>query len=218
MFKLSGPSVTKLHEQGHTCLISTIAKADREGVLCPPAEHIFDAFLLCNLPDTKVVILGQDPYHTEGKANGLAFGLHADYHGGPQGSLLNIEKELYSDLGVYLKDYSLKYLAKQGVLLLNTSLTTEKGIANAHAGLGWEEVIAEQLQELSKYVQNSVYILWGNHAQKYAQYIDHRNNLILEGAHPSPLSASRGFFGGRYFSAANEYLKYHGRGEIQWGE
>jgi uracil-DNA glycosylase len=211
------PNLSSLHAAGSFTLISIIGDAHKRGTLCPPAEYIFKAFHLNPLQDTRVVILGQDPYHTPGKANGLAFGFHSDYTGRVDSSLKNIIKEVKDDTGETVEDLTLESWAKQGVLLLNTRLTTETGQALAHKGMGWEREIAHFLERLGDSLSPHVYILWGREAQSYKKYINDDYNLVLTGAHPSDLSARRGFFGGKYFSACNEFLQQQGKGTVKWG-
>lgn len=184
--------------------------------LCPNKEAIFHAFYHFYAENTKVVILGQDPYHTPGKANGLAFG-HNPYYGGPvNASLKNVFKECLESAGQCTADPTLTTWAQQGVLLLNTKLTTLEGRPNAHKNIGWEEVVTDYLKKLDKVCRYKVYMLWGREAQSYREHLDERNNLILEAAHPSPFSARRGFFGCDHFAAANDYLERKGRGKIEW--
>lgn len=179
----------------------------------PPAAQTFAALERCQ-PDTcRAVILGQDPYHTPGKADGLAFSIPNGFPGRLD-SLGNIFKELESDLGAKRSQTELADWADQGVLLLNTALTVPEGKPNAHARLGWQHLVAEVLDHLS--AAPRAYLLWGAHAQKVARDVDGRKNLKLETAHPSPLSAARGFFGSRPFSSVNQWLKDRGTPEINW--
>lgn len=181
----------------------------------PSKENIFKAFSLCPFNQVKVVILGQDPYHEPQQAQGLAFSV-------PQGikmppSLRNIFKELANDMQTEPStDSDLTRWASQGVLLLNATLTVRKGKAGAHAGHGWETFTDAVIQQISKQRQHIVFILWGNYAQKKLPLIDPDRHLILQSAHPSPLSAWHGFFGNHHFSQANEYLTLHGITPINW--
>lgn len=185
-------------------------------LLCPRPQDTFRAFELNPVENTKVVILGQDPYHTPSKASGLAFGYHKDYKGRIDSSLLNILNEVESDTGRRPKDISLESWARQGVLLLNTRLSVLQGSPMSHAGIGWEKVVTEFLTDLDSNIKNKVYLLWGREAQGYAKYLDHENNLILETSHPCRFSVHRGFAGCAHFSTANEYLNKHNKEMISW--
>lgn len=181
----------------------------------PPKQNIFRALNLCDYEDVKVVILGQDPYHELHQANGLAFSVYPGVRIPP--SLVNIYKELHNDLGMKIPNHGdLTKWAKQGVLLLNNVLTVEQGRANSHAGKGWEIFTLNIVKALNEREKPLVFILWGNNARAKKQYIDTSRHLVLESAHPSPLSASRGFFGSRPFSKANQFLKEHGIAPIDW--
>lgn len=181
----------------------------------PPREQIFDAFEKCPLSNLRVVIIGQDPYHGAGQAHGLAFSVPRGAKIPP--SLRNIFAELHADLGLEPPPHgNLESWAKQGVLLLNSSLTVESGRAGSHASLGWAELTAEVLDFLNNFESPLVFILWGNHAQKLGQKITNPRHLKIESAHPSPLSARRGFFGSRPFSKANHFLRGNDLSEIDW--
>ncbi|MDE6490964.1 MAG: uracil-DNA glycosylase, partial [Muribaculaceae bacterium] len=181
----------------------------------PPAAKIFAAMDSCPFDKVKVVILGQDPYHDVGQANGLCFSVNPGQPLPP--SLVNIFKEVHDDTGVPVPDNGdLSRWAQQGVLLLNTSLTVEAHRPASHSGRGWEELTDEAIIRLSRDRENIVFILWGAHAQKKAPLIDAGKHLILRAPHPSPLSAHRGFFGCRHFSRTNEYLVAHNQSPIQW--
>lgn len=181
----------------------------------PKEENVFQALKLTPLEEVRVVILGQDPYHGENQAQGLAFSVPDDQKLPP--SLRNIFKELGDDLGIPSpKKGDLTSWAKQGVLLLNTVLTVEAGKAGSHHNRGWEAFTDEVLKAVNKEKKNVVFILWGSPAQKKASLIDESRNLILRSAHPSPLSSYRGFFGSKPFSKTNEYLRSHGLREIRW--
>jgi len=181
----------------------------------PPLRNVFNSMNSCPFPNVKVVILGQDPYHDDGQAMGLSFSV-------PKGlklpsSLLNIFKELESDLGVKRsKNGDLSKWAKQGVLLLNAVLTVRAHQANSHEGKGWERFTDFVIRTVSEKCENVVFMLWGKFAEKKAARVDGKRHLVLKSPHPSGLSASRGFFGCKHFSKANAYLKEKGRGEIQW--
>jgi len=180
-----------------------------------PARHeVFSAFK-ANITDTKVVILGQDPYHTPGIAHGLAFSVKPGARIPP--SILNIFKEIEDDLSQPAnRNPYLKRWTEQGVLLLNNTLTVEAHRAASHAGRGWEVFTEATIKHINKTQSHLVFILWGRHARNQAHLIDTSKHLILESAHPSPLSAHSGFFGCRHFSKTNEFLKSKGLAEIIW--
>lgn len=181
----------------------------------PSKENLFQALKLTPYEDTKVVILGQDPYHGPGQAHGLSFSVMPGVRIPP--SLVNIYKELHSDLGVPIPNNG--YLvpwAKQGVLLLNTVLTVREGQANSHKDLGWERFTDAVIEKLNERDKPVVFILWGSHAQKKGAFIDRSKHLVLKSVHPSPLSVHRGFFGSRPFSKTNEFLESHGMEPIDW--
>ena len=182
--------------------------------LFPPKTDTFNAFILTPLDQTRVVILGQDPYHGAGQAMGLAFSVKEGVRIPP--SLRNINKELASDMGIETPSHGdLSSWAGQGVLLLNTVLTVEESQAHSHAGKGWEHFTDAAIQQISQQ-GNTVFLLWGSHAQKKAELIDNERNFILTAPHPSPLSAHRGFLGCQHFSKANARLKQCHRGAIDW--
>jgi uracil-DNA glycosylase len=181
----------------------------------PPPKDIFKAYDLCPFDKVKVVILGQDPYHGEGQANGLCFAVGKDVTLPP--SLQNIFKEIKSDIGVEPRsDGDLSRWAMQGVLLLNATLTVRADSPGSHQGKGWEEFTDATISKLSKERENLVFILWGNYAKKKGSIIDRSKHLVIESAHPSPFSAYNGFFGSKPFSKANKYLLKYGKGEIDW--
>lgn len=181
----------------------------------PDAKNIFNAFNLCPLSDVKVVIIGQDPYHEPGQAHGLCFSVQNGVALPP--SLINIYKEIESDIGhKSITNGDLSPWARQGVLLLNSTLTVQAHDAASHAGRGWEEFTDAVIRAVNENQKNVVYMLWGSFAQKKAGFVDTKNNLILKSAHPSPLSAYRGFFGNHHFSKANEYLVQNGKAPIDW--
>jgi len=180
----------------------------------PAPANIFNAFNLCPLNKVKVVIIGQDPYHEPGQAHGLCFSVLPPTRIPP--SLVNIYKEIQNDLGHQsVTNGDLTYWAEQGVLLLNATLTVQAHLAASHAGKGWEQFTDAVIREVAKH-DNVVYMLWGSYAQKKAEFVNPEKNLILKSVHPSPLSASRGFFGNHHFSRANQYLIEHGKTPIEW--
>ncbi len=184
-------------------------------VIYPDMYDIFNALKYSSYADTKVVILGQDPYHEPGQAHGLCFSVKKGVPKPP--SLVNIFKELQSDLGIRPPDHGqLTSWAKQGVLLLNTCLTVRQGQANSHRNKGWEIFTDQVIKNLNEKEEPVVFILWGNNARSKSQLITNPKHLIIESVHPSPLSASRGFFGGKYFSRANDFLAQQGRDIIDW--
>ncbi len=181
----------------------------------PPGPYIFRALNECPFDKVKVLILGQDPYHTPGVANGLAFSANPDKRVPP--SLQNIYKELKSDLGVEPPSSpDLTRWAVQGVLLLNATLTVRKGEAGSHQGKGWEEFTDAVIKTVSDEKEHVVFILWGAYAQKKEPLIDSSKHLIVKSPHPSPFSANNGFFGSKPFSKTNEYLKANGIDDIKW--
>ncbi len=181
----------------------------------PAAKNIFNAFNLCPLTDVKVVIIGQDPYHEPGQAHGLCFSVESGVDLPP--SLMNIYKEIESDLGhKSITNGDLTAWANQGVLLLNATLTVRAHAAASHAGHGWETFTDAVIKTVAANQKNVVYMLWGSFAQQKAVMVDKNQNLVLMSAHPSPLSAYRGFFGNHHFSRANEYLVQHGKQPINW--
>ena len=181
----------------------------------PPARLIFNAFNHCPFDKVKVVILGQDPYHGAGQANGLCFSVNKGIPFPP--SLLNIFKEIQSDLGTPIpQDGDLTRWSDQGVLLLNATLTVRASQAGSHQRQGWEEFTDAAIRELASRRNGIVFILWGSYAQKKGAFIDRSRHLVLTSPHPSPLSAYQGFFGNHHFSTANSYLKKQGLSEINW--
>lgn len=180
----------------------------------PPKRQVFSAFTT-DLNDIKVVIIGQDPYHGPGQAHGLAFSVSRQVDVPP--SLVNIFKEIQDDLGKPIpEDGNLTRWAKQGVLLLNNTLTVEAHKAGSHRGKGWEQFTDTMIKMLSEEREGLVFLLWGRDAKSKKVLIDIKKHLVLEAAHPSPLSAYNGFFGCKHFSKANTYLREHGKQEIDW--
>lgn len=181
----------------------------------PKGNNIFNAFNTTHFDHVKVVIIGQDPYHGEGQAHGLAFSVPDGVRFPP--SLINILKELESDLGFpFPQSGNLTKWAKEGVFLLNTVLTVRANQAHSHKEQGWEQFTDAVIHTVSEKKEHAVFILWGSHAQKKAALIDAGKHLILRAPHPSPLSAYRGFFGSKPFSKTNEYLNSHGIAPIDW--
>lgn len=192
-----------------------VKQAYEEHRVFPPKRDLFNAFNLCPFESIKVVIIGQDPYHGFGQAHGLCFSVNDGVKFPP--SLRNIFKELESDLNTPPPlTGNLERWAKQGVLLLNATLTVEENQASSHQKKGWETFTHEVIQLISERHKNCVFLLWGAFAQQKAAAIDSQRHLILQSAHPSPLSAYRGFFGNHHFSKANSYLVAHNKAPIEW--
>lgn len=187
----------------------------RNKVIYPKGTHYFEALNRTSLDSVKVVILGQDPYHGEGQAHGLSFSVPKGIK--PPPSLINIFKEIHSDLGrpSTAKD-DLSDWADQGVLLLNSVLTVEANKAASHQGRGWEIFTDNVIKIINDQKENVVFILWGAYAQKKGQWIDRSKHLVIESVHPSPLSSHRGFFGSKPFSKANAYLSKYDLSPIEW--
>ena len=181
----------------------------------PPADDIFNAFHLTPLHEVKVVILGQDPYHNDGQAHGLCFSVKPDVDIPP--SLVNIYKELNRSLGCYIPNNGyLEKWARQGVLLLNASLTVIKDRANSHSAIGWEIFTDDVIRCLNERTEPVIFLLWGSFAAKKAAFIDKKRHYVLTAPHPSPLSAHRGFLGCNHFKTANEILVKNGKEPIDW--
>lgn len=202
-------------------LTSFVKKEYKEGIVYPAPKNIFRAFDLCPFDKVKVVILGQDPYHGVQQANGLCFAVSSGVAVPP--SLQNVFKEIASDIGKPLVHTSgdLTRWAEQGVLLLNATLTVRAHSAGSHQGKGWEEFTDAVIRALSEQHPGRsgaglVFILWGNYAKAKGAHIDRSKHLVLEAPHPSPFSASSGFFGCKHFSRANDYLVKHGEEPIDW--
>ena len=201
------PYFTELREKVRAAYISN--------KIYPHPSRMFRAFDMCAPKDVRVVILGQDPYHTPGVADGLAF---SSFHKNPvPPSLANMYKEIESEFGIecartpYLTNW-----AEHGVLLLNASLTVQSGVANSHVAFGWHTFTDAVIRMVSRDCEHVVFMLWGNYARAKRGLIDGNRHLVLESAHPSPLSVHKGFFGNNHFKMANEYLVKCGRGEIKW--
>lgn len=184
-------------------------------VIYPARQHCFNALNSTPLHEVRVVVLGQDPYHGPGQAHGLCFSVRPQVP--PPPSLVNIFKELQTDLGLALPDHGcLQTWAEQGVLLLNTVLTVEQGQASSHQGKGWETFTDRVIETVNRERQGVVFLLWGSHARKKGAMIDRQRHHVLEGPHPSPLSAYRGFFGCQHFSRANQWLTAQGLNPVNW--
>lgn len=181
----------------------------------PPGRLIFNAFDLCPFSEVKVVLIGQDPYHGPGQAMGLCFSVNDGIQFPP--SLVNIFKEIQNDLGTPVPSTgNLTRWAKQGVLLLNATLTVRAHQAGSHQGRGWETFTDAAIRVLAEQKEHLVFILWGSYAQRKGSFIDESKHLVLRSAHPSPLSAYKGFFGNHQFSRANAYLQQYGKAPIIW--
>lgn len=194
-----------------------LKKEYSERNIYPDMHDIFNALRYTDYDDVKVVIIGQDPYHGQGQAHGLSFSVQPGIKQPP--SLVNIFKELRDELGIPIppSDFGcLTKWAKQGVLLLNACLTVREKTPNSHKGKGWEFLTDTIIGDLNEREKPMVFILWGNNAKAKAKLVTNSNHLIITGSHPSPLSAYNGFFGGGYFSKANEFLKANGMEEIDW--
>lgn len=198
-----------------SALTTFVADRYHNATIYPPGNRIFAAFDSCPFNEVKVVILGQDPYHGPGQANGLCFSVNPGIDIPP--SLRNIFKEINADTGAPIPDNGdLTRWACQGVLLLNATLTVEAHQAGSHQGKGWETFTDHVIETLSRQRQNLVFILWGSYAKSKSALIDHNKHMVLTSPHPSPLSAHRGFFGNHHFSITNAYLTSHGLTPINW--
>lgn len=196
-------------------LTSFVREEYGKGRCYPPGKLIFNAFNLCPFDQVKVVLIGQDPYHEPGQAMGLCFSVNDGILFPP--SLQNIFKEIADDIGTPIPTSGdLTRWAKQGVMLLNATLTVREHQAGSHQGRGWETFTDAVIQTLAREREHLVFILWGSYAQKKGAFIDRSKHLILTSAHPSPLSAYRGFFGNKHFSQANAYLQANGIEPILW--
>lgn len=185
------------------------------GRVFPPAKQVFAAFDASPFDKTKIVIIGQDPYHGYGQANGLAFSVNPGVPFPP--SLRNILSEVNADTGAPVPaSGDLTRWAEQGVLLLNTALSVKEGQPKSHSGIGWERLTDAAVRALSEKREGLVFLLWGADAGRKRAMIDENKHLVLTSVHPSPLSASRGFFGNHHFTRANEYLREHGKTPIEW--
>lgn len=197
-------------------LVSFVKKEYQNETVYPPPKFIFRAFDLTPFDEVKVVILGQDPYHGPRQANGLCFAVEEGMRLPP--SLQNIFKEIQDEFGQPVRNTSgdLSRWAKQGVLLLNATLTVRASLAGSHQNKGWEQFTDAAIKALSEERDGLVFILWGNYARAKGAHIDRSKHLVLESPHPSPFSAHNGFFGNGHFKKANEYLQAHGKESIDW--
>ncbi len=196
-------------------LVAFVKQEYKTNTVYPPAKHIFSAFDYCTFNDLKVVIIGQDPYHGKGQAHGLCFSVNEGIKKPP--SLQNIFKELKSDIGKEIPESgNLEHWAKQGILLLNATLTVRASSAGSHQNKGWETFTDAVIKEISDRKEGIVFILWGAYAQKKGAVISQEKHYVLKSAHPSPFSAYNGFFGNKHFSKTNEYLRKIGRKPIEW--
>lgn len=207
------PIKTKLTPEQITAIHQFLATVYQTQTVYPPKDKVFAALMATPLPQTKVVIVGQDPYHEVGQAQGLSFSVPDNVPAPP--SLRNILKELTTDIGPR-QSHDLTTWAQQGVLLLNAVLTVPAGQANGHAGTVWEPLTDAIITTASEDASPKVFILWGKYAQSKRRLIDESKHLVLTSAHPSPLSAYRGFFGSRPFSKANAFLAAQNRTTIDW--
>lgn len=207
------PEFAKTYFQNIVTFLKTEKMANR--TIYPPGALIFNAFNTTPFENVKVVILGQDPYHGPGQAHGLCFSVSNGVP--PPPSLVNIFKELQTDVGVAIPDHgNLTKWAEQGVLLLNASLTVRAAEPMSHSQIGWAEFTDNVIKKISEEKENVVFILWGKFAGAKQVLIDETKHLVLKAAHPSPLSAYSGFFGCRHFSKANEYLMKNGKDPVNW--
>ena len=196
-------------------LVNFVRSEYASNTVYPPGNQIFRAFDLSPFDTTKVIILGQDPYHEPGQAHGLCFSVDKGVPFPP--SLQNIYKEIRDDIGTVVSSQGdLSDWAKQGVLLLNATLTVRAHQAGSHQNKGWERFTDAVIHRLAEQREHLVFILWGAYAQRKGAFIDKNKHLVLQSPHPSPLSAHRGFFGNRHFSTANRYLQEHGIDPIIW--
>lgn len=196
-------------------LVDFVKSEYQNHAVYPQGNLIFSAFDQCGFDDVKVVIIGQDPYHGPGQANGLCFSVNNDVRIPP--SLVNIFKEIKNDLGKPLPSSgNLERWADQGVLLLNATLTVRANTAGSHQNKGWEQFTDAVIQQISVEKENIVFLLWGAYAQRKGEIIDRNKHHVLQSAHPSPFAAHRGFFGNNHFSKVNAYLKEIGKREIEW--
>lgn len=201
--------------QGFKNFYNIVMNKYQEKIIFPPKDYIFQALKLTDFKNTKVVIVGQDPYHGEGEAHGLSFSVQKGIKIPP--SLKNIYKELETDLGIKAKEHGdLTGWAKQGVLLLNAVLTVEKDKAASHRNLGWERLTDYIIKVLNTKEDPIVFILWGNFAKEKAKLINNPKHLILTSPHPSPFSANNGFFNSKPFSRTNDFLKKNNQSIIDW--
>lgn len=209
--------LSKEFEKSYFSQLTSFVRSEYERYTCyPKGNEIFSAFDRCSFENVKVVILGQDPYHGAGQANGLCFSVHESLPHPP--SLINIYKELEQDIGKpYPSSGDLSDWADQGVLLLNATLTVRASEAGSHQRQGWEVFTDAVIQQLSDEKEELVFLLWGGYAKKKGSKIDQNKHLVLTSGHPSPLSANRGYwFGNKHFSQTNAYLEKIGKSQIRW--
>jgi uracil-DNA glycosylase len=207
----------EIEDDYFNALLDTLEEEYLNQICFPPKELIFNAFNQCSFEDTKVIILGQDPYHGEGEANGLAFSVNDGIKIPP--SLRNIYREINADFDTIFEPNSgnLERWSKQGVLLLNATLSVRKDSPNSHKHLKWQQFTDAVIQLLSNKKEHLVFLLWGAFAQKKAKFIDENKHLILISGHPSPMSANQGkWFGNKHFSQVNTYLEEIGKEQIEW--
>jgi len=198
-------------------LISFVKEDYSKTTCCPKGSHVFNAFDICPINNLKVVIIGQDPYHGPGQANGLSFSVNKGIPHPP--SLINIFKEIEADLGHKYENNNgdLSKWAKQGVMLLNATLTVKEALPGSHQNKGWEIFTDKVIEIISNETNNTVFLLWGSFAKKKRKLIDSSKHKILESGHPSPLSANRGYwFGNKHFSECNKYLESIKKNKIDW--
>ena len=191
-----------------------VKKEYKSKQIFPPYENIFDALRFTDYDEVKVVILGQDPYHGLGEAHGLSFSVHNNIKNPP--SLINILRELKNDLNITRTESDLTDWAKQGVLLLNSIMTVEKDRPLSHKNKGWEQFTDTIIKKLNERIEPVIFVLWGSYARSKKEFITNHQHIILESVHPSPLSASRGFFGSKPFSKINNNLIARGKSPIKW--
>ena len=210
-----GPLSGEFKKPYYKKLYETVKHEYETRQVFPDPNDIFNAFEFTPLSEVKVVILGQDPYHNVGQAHGLCFSVKPDVEIPP--SLVNIYQELHDDLGCYIPNngYLVKW-AKQGVMMLNTVLTVRAHAANSHHGIGWEEFTDAAIKILNEQDRPMVFILWGGFAKAKEALITGKQHCIIKSVHPSPLSAHRGYFGGKYFSRTNAFLQSTGQEPIDW--
>lgn len=209
---LLGPEKKKPYFQE---VMRFVAERRRVAQVYPPGPQVFEAIRLCPLSQLKVVVVGQDPYHGPGQAHGLSFSVQPGVN--PPPSLVNIYRELQSDLGIPPAPHGyLQHWANQGVLLLNSILTVERSKPKSHADKGWEQFTDRVIEAVDQHCPGTVFLLWGSPAQRKGSRVNAGNHLVLKSPHPSPYSADRGFFGCRHFSKCNRYLADSGREPIDW--
>lgn len=195
-------------------LTNFLEKEYSNKIIYPKPENVFNALNYCSYNNIKVVIIGQDPYHEPNQAHGLCFSVENGVDYPP--SLKNIFKELKSELNVDIETGNLKGWAKQGILLLNTVLTVEKGKANSHKNMGWENLTTAIIKKINENDNPIVFLLWGASAQSFSKYLNNKNHLVLKSAHPSPLSAYNGFWNNNHFVKTNQFLESKGLIPIDW--